>query len=208
MSLLGGRTLHDWSHSSADLLVSGPPLTGKTDLALSAVSTRAERSVVLTAHERPDAIVDTVRDCGGDPEMLRVVDCSGQGDPADERVAVVGTPSDLTTAGVELSDAVDRLEVVTPDDRSAPLGVTLCSLSHLLTYHDTARVCQFVDAVRDHLAAEGFVVGVLNDRMHDEGTVAAVIEQFDAVAETRVTDEGRQTRLRDDTGTPSEWQSF
>lgn len=204
---LGGRTPHGRSHSPGDILVSGPPLSGKTDLALTYLSTGAEGSVVLTAHERPEAIVDSFRGCGGDPARLRVVDCSGQGDPLDERVFGVSTPSDLTTAGVELSDAVESFGA-DEGDRSTTVGVALCSLSHLLTYHDTDQVCQFVDAARSRLSSEGFVVGVLNDRMHDDETVATVTAQFDAVAETRMTDEGRQTRRRDDTGTPSEWQPF
>jgi hypothetical protein len=183
-------------------LVSGPPLAGKTDLALGYLASRATGPVVVTARRHSDDIADMFVDNGGDEDKLTVVDCAHEGGSARVRTSFVGTPSNLTAIGVQ---ATKGIELFDEDDT---VGVAICSLSDLLTYHEVRPVCRFVAALRSHLDTDGFVVGVLNEAQHDDSAVAAVTGQFDAVFETRATESGREMRIRDDAGRLSEWQSF
>lgn len=187
--------------SSADVLVSGPPISGKTSLAIRYLAERAGGTVIVTTHRPPAKLCDTFVDNEGDTATFRVVDCSGTTDGGNNPayVSVAKGPSDMTSAGVLTTDAIAEVE------GAGAVGVGVCSLSDLLSYHDARAVSRFVDAIRGSLDETGFVVGVLNDRMHDETTVAALTNKFDVVIETRVDEDGSEMRVRDSGGF-SEWQ--
>ena len=206
MSLPKSRSPFAGVPPSADVLVAGPPLSDKTTLALRRLAERAEQAVVLTVHTPPANLRDLFTDVGGDVRTLRVVDCSGTGDdPEDDRTSLGDGPSNLTSAGVLTTSVVAEARAEAGD--ADAVGVAVCSLSDLLTYHDDAKVCRFVNSLGNRLGDDGFVVGVLNDRMHDASTVDAVTDEFEAVVETRTTDEGSEMRVRD-VDSPSAWRSF
>lgn len=203
MSLVESGSLFPDIPSSTDVLVSGPPISGKTSLAMRCLVERADGVVVLTTHRSPSKFDDAFLDGRGDTEAFRIVDCSGTPDERDDSPHVIAAdgPSNMTSAGVLTTAAIADVE------DAGTLGVGVCSLSDLLSYHDTDTVCRFVDAMKGTLDESGFVVGVLNDQMHEETAVAALTDKFDVVVETRADESGREMRLRDSEGY-SAWQDF
>jgi len=206
MSLPEGRSPFAGVPPSVDVLVTGPPLSDKTTLAHRRLAECADQAVVLTVHTPPAKLFDLFTDVGGDVRTLRVVDCSGTGDDVEnDRISLGDGPSNLTSAGVLTTSVVAEAEAAAGDGET--VGVAVCSLSDLLTYHDAPRVCRFVDALSHRLGNDGFVVGVLNDLMHDASTVDDVTAEFESVVETRTTDDGREMRVPDADGR-SPWRSF
>jgi hypothetical protein len=204
MTLPEGWPSLDEVPPAADVLVAGPPLSGKDDLALRYLASRAANPVVVTARRHAEKVADLFVENGGDREDLAVVDCAHEGGRGEStvRTSFVGSPTNLTAVGVQATKAIEL------GSANGSVGVAICSLSDLLTYHEVASVNRFIGALRRQLDADGFVVGVLNASQHDDSTVAAVTGQFESIFDTRTTEDGREVRIRDKDGERSKWRPF
>lgn len=190
------------------LLVSGPPMTGKYDVMLRLLTTTADTLVVVSTDTTATAIREDVADIAGlPPSSVGVVDCAGT--PSEtagtdsDTVRHVSSPENLTQLGVQFTTLTEQFE----DHDHVAVG--LSSLSTLLMYWDVERVYQFLrvflDRVRD---LSWSCVGVIGSTMHETQVLHTLYDPFDAVIETRETDEGRELRRRGRRGSPTPWTAF
>ncbi|WP_323190203.1 recombinase RecA [Halostella sp. PRR32] len=183
--------------SGTNLLITGPPMTGKYDLLVELLADSYrydERAVFITTQKSPDQIhadfaaglgVDSVTDLG-------IVDCAGRersGNHADdEHIRSVSSPADLTGIGMASSELIETF-----GDRGHRVRTGLSSLSQLLMYADVKTVFRFLHILTGRISsADGLGLCTLDSDVHDDQTVNTVKQLFDGAIETR--NEGDDSR--------------
>ncbi|MEF8856520.1 MAG: hypothetical protein V5A16_03770, partial [Haloplanus sp.] len=121
-----------------NVLVSGPPMSGKRQLVfdlLAPEAVPADPLVVMTTDDPASRIRTEFDDRGvrSDPASFRIVDATGAPGDTDPAIHRVSSPADLTGMGVAFTQAVD--EMGTPDR----LRLGFVSISTLLQYVDAER---------------------------------------------------------------------
>ncbi len=93
------------------------------------------------------------------------------------------------------------------DGQDAAVGVH--SLSQLLMYWEPDRIYQFTRVLLGQARSQDWpVLAVLNPTMHDEQVVHTLLDPFDTIVNTRISETDREFRVRDRTAPPSDWRSF
>lgn len=176
------------------LLLSGPPGTGKRDLAmelLAAGQRRADGVVVVTvgmgagpfraAYEAAD---------GADDERLRLVDATGFGTDGDRVEAVA--PTDLAGLGSALNRSVEPF--VTMDTEGLRIG--LLSTTAMLDHLDTASVYKFLRTLMGRVDRADYLgVSTVDTAECNEQTVGMMADAFDGVVELRDGTDGAEFRV-------------
>lgn len=199
--------------AGTSLLVSGPAMTGKADLALRLMAEGArddEPVVIVSPKESAAEVMRSYRPFVDDPGEVYLVDCSGtnyrQSFDDTEREFYLSSPDDLTGVGIALVKATRAM-----GDR-AENGVRICllSLSTMLQYTTTKRVFNFLHVMNNRTAAAGhFGVATLDPTLHDDRTANTVRTLFDGAVDLRDADDGGlECRIRGLTGVPREWRSL
>jgi KaiC/GvpD/RAD55 family RecA-like ATPase len=188
------------------LLVSGPPMTGKYTVMLRLLAATADDLVVVSTDTQAATVRRDVHELAGlPPESVGVVDCAGTADDegGDDLVRHVGSPENLTQLGIQFTSLTEQFE-----DREH-VAVGLSSLSTLLMYWDAQRVYQFLRVFLDRVEDLSWsCVSVVGSTMHDEQTLHTLYDPFDAIIETRETDDGRELRRRGRLDAPTDWEAF
>ena len=186
-----------------NLLVAGPPMSGKYGLALdvlAAGSVRGEGSIVVSTKDGADRVTsDLATHTGDGAGPLGVVDSvtKQQGMPAtedDPLVRYVSSPVDLTGLGIELSELLQHLY----RERGATQNrILLNSLSTLLMYSDLQTVFRFLHVFTGRVqSADALGVFVIDDSAHDTQTLSTLKQLFDGIVEVREGgDSGFEARL-------------
>lgn len=182
---LGERTVAP----GTNLLVRGPPFTGKRAF--------ARASVARAAADDEGAIVISLRDAAGrvltalDGPAARadadvaVVDCVserfGRSGPESDAVRYASGPSDVTGIGVALTDLLESFSRERGRERNR---VVLDSVTTLLEYATPRTTRSFLRAVTGRVAAvDGLGIYVVESTVHQE-EVASIRDLFDGVIET------------------------
>ncbi|NHN48537.1 recombinase RecA [Halostella sp. JP-L12] len=194
-----------------NLLVTGPPMTGKYDLLIRLLAEgfrHGDGAVVVTTKEGPDRVHAHVTDRAGVDSVaeLGVVDCTGRegGRSGDDRIRYVSSPADLTGIGMASSGLIETFA-----DRGLGVRTGLHSLSQLLMYADVKTVFRFLHILTGRISsANGLGVCTLDSEAHDDQTDHTVRQLFDGVIETRNGDGDRSFRLRGLGDADGEWTSF
>lgn len=192
----------------SNVLVSGPPMSGKYELLLRLLAALGEQVLVVSTEDGADEVRTDFESLVGaaPPEGFGVVDCVSvpPGEEADEEfVEHAGSPENLTAIGVKFTDVAETFRTRGYTD----VAVGFHSLSTLLMYFDVQRVYRFVRVLAGQIEDSGWTgVATVGSTMHDEQTLHTLYDPFDAV-ETRVGDDGREYRLRSRSGT-GEWTAF
>jgi KaiC/GvpD/RAD55 family RecA-like ATPase len=195
-----------------NLLISGPPMSGKRELLLKLLARGAaddEGSIIVSSRERATDLVDSYDDLvGGDPARVSVIDCvSSQSELGDlarsGRVKHVSSPEDLTGIGMQFSDLANDAE----DAGLERVRVGLDSLSPMLMYVDIQRLFRFLHVFTSQIAGKDWLgVFVVEPTSHDDQAVNTLQQLFDGVIELRVTDDGtREARVRGIDGADAGW---
>jgi len=199
-----------------NLLISGPPMTGKKRLAFETLAhgTRnGEGAIVVTTKDSADRVLEDYADHLGEGVgdlPVGVVDCVSrqQGMNAEretDTVRYASSPGDLTGMGIELSELLR--------DFYQGRGVTenrmfLYSLSTLLMYSDLQTVFRFLHVSTGRVqSADALGLFAIDSTAHDDQTMSTLKQLFDGAIEIRETDDGRERRLvglEDGAG----WQEF
>ncbi|MFB6071464.1 MAG: RAD55 family ATPase [Halobacterium sp.] len=196
--------------AGTNLLLSGPPMSGKRDVLLALLArgeADGEGSVLVTSRDPAEELLDAYEaELGGASGFLRVVDCvSSQSGSAtqNDRVRHVSSPGDLTGMGIEFSEVARSAE----DAGVAGLRVGFDSLSPLLMYVDIERLFRFLHVFTSQIQSQGWLgVFSVDPESHDEQTINTISQLFDGVLELRVTDGGdREARVRGVTDSPTGW---
>jgi KaiC/GvpD/RAD55 family RecA-like ATPase len=184
---LGASLEVDEVRPGTNLLVSGPPLSGKAALGYELLEHGAragEGSIVVTntdSAERVRADVPSLFDHGA---PVGVVDCvtkhQGHGTIADTAlVQYVSSPEDMTGIGIKASRLLEEFYRERGVTRNRVLFRTVSTLLH---YADVQTVFRFLHVFTSRLeSADALGLFVVEAGAHDEQTMNTISQLFDGV---------------------------
>jgi KaiC/GvpD/RAD55 family RecA-like ATPase len=200
----------------SNILISGPAMTGKSDLAMTMLadgSRRSEGAVVMTTGDSADEVLEDYRARVDDLDESRVavVDCRSEGSRSDDRtpgggyVYHVSSPGDLTGIGIGITKGLETLA-----NNGAGNGrFALDSLSTMLTYTDRKTVFKFCHVLSSRFDSAGYVgLFTIDSEAHDDQTIQVIKQAFDGMVEVRDHEGARQARLLGLAGQPTDWREF
>jgi len=185
-----------------NLLVEGPPMSGKRDLGFQILTDGiedGEGAIVVTTKDGADRVLEDFADLVAvQNPTIGVVDCvtkqQGMGTRREsELVRYASSPNDLTGIGIELSELLRNLY----EQRGVQKNrILLHSLSTLLMYSDLQTVFRFMHVFTGRVqSADALGVFVVDSTAHDEQTVSTLKQLFDGVVSIQEHEEGFRTRL-------------
>ncbi|WP_416839632.1 RAD55 family ATPase [Haloferax sp. DFSO52] len=187
-----------------NLLISGPPLTGKRSLALdilAAGTERGEGAIIVTTKDGADRILkdfDKRVDIEGHP--ISVVDCvtrqQGVGEVRDDdRIKYTSSPVDMTGIGIKLSEV---LQEYYQERELSQNRIVLHSLSTLLMYADLQTVFRFLHVFTGRIQSVGGLgLFTIDADAHDDRTMNTIKQLFDGIITTSE-DDAPSVRLAND----------
>lgn len=184
--------------AGTNLLITGPSMMGKQQLALTALQQQQQRGlsvVMVTSDQNADQLSTQYETLDGTDNLedIYVVDCSGTtGSRSFEEtsnVKYVSSPGDLTGIGMGIAKCTNEIGAAAEDG----LGFGVLSISTLLQYTSEERVFNFAHVMTGRIAAAGYLgLWTLDTTSHDEQTVSTMRGQFDYVAELREAESGER----------------
>lgn len=195
------------------LLIVGPPMTGKQDLALDLLAAGLDGAnglLLVTTNKTASTCLDELeqRVPSFDRARVGVVDCSGSNQDTIREITTqrVSSPGDLT--GISIGTAKLMQQFGTHDIASVRHG--LVSVSTLLQYLELDTVFKFLHIYTTRIAdTQGIGIFTIEHGSHDSQTVNTITSEFDAVVELRETDSGgREVRVRGIPDAASDWHPF
>ncbi|WP_459191308.1 RAD55 family ATPase [Halosimplex sp. J119] len=200
----------------SNILISGPAMSGKEDVALSMLADGAREgqgSLVVTTGDRAEGVLDGFLDRApdADPSLVSVVDCRGDGSRRGEATASgsyvyhVSSPGDLTGIGIGITECLEYLH-----NNGADSGrFALTSLSTMLTYTDRKTVFKFCHVLSSRFDSAGYLgLFTIDSSAHDDQTLQVIKQAFDGMIEIRDEDGRREARVLGLAGQPTEWREF
>ncbi|WP_049925230.1 RAD55 family ATPase [Halopiger goleimassiliensis] len=183
-----------------NVLVAGPPMTGKRDLAVDVLvqgARRGDGSIVVTTKDSADKILDEFDD-RTDSADVGIVDCvtkqRGIGTGGDDpRVKYASSPVDMTGIGIKLSEFLQEFYETRGVTNNR---VLLHSISTLLMYSDLRTVFRFLHVFTGRIqSADALGIYVIDSTAHDDQTMNTLKQLFDGVLTIEETD-GDGPRIR------------
>ncbi|MFC4549331.1 MULTISPECIES: RAD55 family ATPase [Halorussus] len=188
-----------------NLLIAGPPMTGKRTLAMGILahgSRRGDGSIVVTTKDSGgdvrEAFEEQFRGQGDDPTgPLAIVDCvskqQGRNPAPDDVIRYASSPVDMTGIGIQLSEFLQEFY----EDRGVRQNrILLYSLSTLLMYSNLQTVFRFLHVFTGRVqSADALGVFVIDSTAHDDQTMSTLKQLFDGQIEVRE-GENRERELR------------
>jgi KaiC/GvpD/RAD55 family RecA-like ATPase len=194
-----------------NLLVGGPPLTGKRKLALALVDggcERGEGGLVVGTQESTGNVRERAPNVWKQLEAGRagVVDCvtRQRGDRVgdEDLVKYVSSPGDVTDIGIRLGGIFQRLE-----ETCERVRFDVSTISTMLMYTHERRVYRFLHVFAGHVERLGWLgLGVLDTSNREPFDTLAPL--YDGMIQTRSTEDGRELRVVGLGGSPTEWVSY
>lgn len=195
----------------SNLLVGGPPLTGKRELALSLVDDGCERDeggIVVGTHDSTKTIRKRAPHVWEQVKNGRagIVDCvtrqRGESVRDQDLVKYVSSPGDITDMGIRLGGIFQRLE--RDCDR---VRLDISTISTMLMYADVRRVYRFLHVFVGHIERLGWLgLGVLDTSNRESFDTLAPL--YDGMIQTRSEEDGRELRVVGLGESPTEWVSY
>ena len=162
--------------SGCNLLVVGPPMSGKRSFGLSVLGGAAGNGrdvLVVTAARSLTSLPFDPASAG----RFGVVDCTPNSVDEDGPVVNVGSPGDLTGVSMPVSRFLDRTE--------DPV-VLLDSVSSVLQYADQESTFRFLSVLTSSVARDGGVgLYTFDEGVHPESTYRTFSQLFDGLVELR-----------------------
>ncbi len=186
-----------------NVLISGPPLTGKRRIALGILASGADQgdgSVIVTTKDSAGKILE---EFAGHVETetadIGVVDCVtkqrgiGTADD-DDRVKYASSPVDMTGIGIKLSEFLQEFY----ESRGRTQNrVLLHSVSTLLMYSNLQTVFRFLHVFTGRIqSADAMGVYVIDSTAHDDQTMNTLKQLFDAVIEVEESEDSAEPKIR------------
>jgi len=187
--------------SGVNILISGPPLSGKRKLAFEALAqgtNNGEGAVVITTRDSSDRVLADLRSLLDDPEggHIGVVDCvtkhQGRSVSDTELVKHASSPLDMTGIGIKFSEFIEEFYTGRNVQQNR---VVLDSLSTLLMYSDLQTVFRFMHVLTSRIEdADAIGLHVIESTAHDQETLNTLKQLFDGIVEVDA-DESVSLRL-------------
>jgi KaiC/GvpD/RAD55 family RecA-like ATPase len=186
--------------SGANVLIAGPPLSGKRQLAMQAIDHGAkagEGAIVVTTRDNAEHIQSDLSRFVDDHESadIGIVDCvtKHQGRTVSDTDAVKypSSPVDMTGIGIKFSEFVEEFYRDRGIERNR---VVVDSLSTLLMYSNLQTVFRFMHVFTSRIEnADAVGIHIIESTAHDEETMNTLQQLFDGVVRT---DEDRNVDLQ------------
>jgi len=183
-----------------NLLVTGPPMTGKRRVALDILAEGAgdgEGSIVVTTKDSAEKILSEFGTLvNGDDTHVGIVDCVSKQQGVsnledDRRVKYASSPVDMTGIGIKLSEFIEEFHGTRSIENNR---ILLHSVSTLLMYSDLQTVFRFLHVFTGRVqSAEALGVYVIDSTAHDDQTMNTLKQLFDAVLEVDADEDGEPT---------------
>jgi hypothetical protein len=191
-----------------NILVTGPALGGIRELTMRMLLRRHSREGTLFIAADVDGR-ETLSDyeaLGGDLDFARVgvVDCTENGTDDDgHNVHAVGSPADLTGAGIEFSSLYERIH----QNGAGQVRTGVYTLSPFVVYAPAKSVFRFVHTLTGRIrTADGLGVCAIDPAAVDDQTLSSIAQAFDGKVELREVDGQRAVRVRGLSDQPDDWQ--
>jgi KaiC/GvpD/RAD55 family RecA-like ATPase len=201
-----------------NVLISGPPMTGKQALGFRVLAhgtDRGQGAIVVTTKDSAERVRSTYADYVGEDRdrPFGIVDCVSRQQGVDDieetdLIRYASSPVDLTGIGIELSELLQDFY----QDRGIRRNrIFLHSLSTLLMYADLQTVFRFLHVFTGRVqSADGLGLYAIDDTAHDEQTMSTLKQLFDGAIEIRDAEGGPERRLVGiadaDVGADSGWK--
>ncbi len=178
-----------------NLLISGPPMAGKDDVAFEILATgsRADEGVIIVSTK--DSARETLsqyEQIVGDTDDLPIgiVDCVTQQQGADTeettRVKFASSPVDMTGIGIRLSELLEEFYTQRGIQNNR---VLLHSISTLLMYSDLKTVFRFLHVFTGRVtSADALGLYTIDPTTHDEQAMNTLKQLFDGVLRVETVD--------------------
>ncbi|MCU4926714.1 recombinase RecA [Halobacteria archaeon AArc-dxtr1] len=184
-----------------NVLVSGPPLTGKREIAFDVLASGAsngEGAVAVTTKDDAQTVLSKLGTRTDSDQNVGVVDCvtkqRGIGTTEDDpRIKYASSPVDMTGIGINLSEFLKEFY----EERGLTQNrVLLHSVSTLLMYSDLKTVFRFLHVFTGRIqTANALGIYVIDSTAHDAQTMNTLKQLFDAAVEVEE-GEGSEPEIR------------
>jgi len=171
-----------------NILISGPPLSGKRRLMMDGLAQGAnsgEGTVIVTTRDSSDRVLTDFRSLLESPDdaHIGVVDCvtrhQGRSTSDTEVVKYTSSPVDMTGIGIKFSEFVEEFYT---DRQVEQNRVAIDSLSTLLMYSDLQTVFRFMHVLTSRIEdAEAIGIHVIESNAHDAETMNTLKQLFDGM---------------------------
>ncbi len=176
--------------AGTNLLVKGPPLTGKKSLALDILASgveAGESAIIVSTKDNATRILRAFeKRTAYENRPVAVVDCVTRQQGLDEarddnRVKYASSPTDMTGIGINLSEFLQTFH----RDRGIEQNrIMVHSLSTLLMYADLQTVFRFLHVFTGRIqSVDGLGVFCIDSTSHDDQTMNTLTQLFDGVIE-------------------------
>ena len=187
------------------ILIVGPPMSGKQAIVYSMVKQGLEDGegvILLPTMETGENVLSSYARF----DNLRVIDCMsrplGMDAPDSAHIKLVNGPADLTGMGVWAGRLLDEL-------KDKPVRLCIDSLSTLLMYSSLPVIFRFVHLLNGRIqTAGGLSVGVADEGMHDQKTMASLRQLYRAALEIKEGENACYVRAAGLTPRPTPWFKF
>jgi len=186
-----GPDLETEVEPGTNLLVTGPPLTGKRALCLDILAAGTEQkngAIVVTTKDGAERVLsDYKKRTAYQGRPVAVVDCvtrqQGVNDVLDdERIKYTSSPVDMTGIGIKLSEF---LQAFYQDRGIQKNRIMVHSLSTLLMYSDLQTVFRFLHVFTGRIQSVGGLgLFCIDSTAHDQQTMNTLTQLFDGIITT------------------------
>lgn len=194
--------------AGTNILVTGPALGGIRELTMRMLLRRHARegTLFIAADVSGREALADYEALGGDLDFARVgvVDCTEEAvDDEDCNVHAVGSPADLTGAGIEFSSLYERIHA----NGAAHVRTGVYTLSPFVVYAPAKSVFRFVHTLTGRIrTADGLGVCAVDPGAIDDQTVSSLAQAFDGKVELQEADGDHAIRTRGLPDQPDDWQ--
>lgn len=174
-----------------NLLISGPPLTGKRSLALDILADGVddgESAVIVTTKDGAESVLqDFSNRTAYKGAPVAVVDCVTRQQRIEDvrslsRIKYTSSPDDMTGIGINFSEFLEAFYETQEIENNR---VVLNSLSTLLMYSDLETVFRFLHVFTGRIqSVDGLGLFCIEEPTHDNQTVNTLKQLFDGIVTT------------------------
>ncbi|WP_266076694.1 RAD55 family ATPase [Haladaptatus caseinilyticus] len=194
-----------------NLLISGPSMTGKRNLALDILAhggTGGEGAIIVATKDGGKQMLTEYKsriDRSRTP--IGVVDCvskqQGMNPRGIDGIEFASSPVDMTGIGIKLSELLQEFY----DAGVRTNRIAFDSLSTLLMYSNVQTVFRFLHVFTGRIqSAEAFGLFIIDSTAHDDQTMSTLRQLFDGEIEVREAD-GNESEIRiKGVGSTAGWQ--
>lgn len=176
--------------AGTNLLVTGPPLTGKRQLAmqcLAAGSNDGDGAIIVSTRDSAARVLADYETLLAAPDeaLVGVVDAvtrhMGQSVEDTDRVKYTSSPTDTSALGIKFSEFIESYYAERGVEKNR---VLLDSLTTLLLYTNLQTVFRFVHLFTSRIEnADALGVCTMESTAHDDETTSTLRQLFDGVVE-------------------------